>query len=80
MAPQNYKLSVIVPVYKSEASLSLLIDRLTPALKQLAMEFEVLLINDASPDGSWRDTVYYSILDDESNNWLGKTPSCAARI
>ena len=45
--------SVIVPVYNSEAILPALIKRLKPVLVALSCEFEVLLINDGSRDQSW---------------------------
>jgi len=46
-------LSVVVPVYNSEASLTLLIERLEPVLQALAAYFEVILVNDGSRDRSW---------------------------
>lgn len=46
-------LSVVVPVYRSAESLPLLVDRLEPALRDLGREFEVILVNDGSPDKSW---------------------------
>jgi glycosyltransferase involved in cell wall biosynthesis len=46
-------LSVIVPVYNSEAILPLLVQRLQPVLKTLAGEYELLLVNDGSRDQSW---------------------------
>jgi undecaprenyl-phosphate 4-deoxy-4-formamido-L-arabinose transferase len=52
MVPEQ-SLSVVVPVYNSEASLPLLIERLEPVLAAHAPSFEVVLVNDGSPDGSW---------------------------
>jgi undecaprenyl-phosphate 4-deoxy-4-formamido-L-arabinose transferase len=46
-------LSVVVPVYKSEASLPELLRQLEQVLPTIAREYEVLLVNDGSPDGSW---------------------------
>ena len=51
-------ISVVVPVYNSEATLGRLIDRLAPVLKAAAGEgargaFEVILVNDGSRDRSW---------------------------
>ncbi len=46
-------LSVVVPVYRSAESLPVLIDRLEPALRALGCAFEVILVNDGSPDQSW---------------------------
>ncbi|WP_221394577.1 glycosyltransferase family 2 protein [Dyadobacter sp. NIV53] len=44
------KLSVIIPVYNSEHSIRLLIDRLQAAL--VTVSFEIVLVNDNSRDGS----------------------------
>jgi glycosyltransferase involved in cell wall biosynthesis len=46
-------LSVVVPVYRSEKSLGTLVERLGPVLTDLADDFELILVNDGSPDGSW---------------------------
>ncbi|MGA2136057.1 MAG: glycosyltransferase family 2 protein [Bryobacteraceae bacterium] len=45
--------SVVVPVYNSAAGLHLLIERLEPVLTACARQFEVILVNDGSHDGSW---------------------------
>jgi len=46
-------LTVLVPVYNSEGSLRPLVERLEPVLRQLAVEFELILVDDASRDRSW---------------------------
>jgi len=46
-------ISVVVPVYNSEASLPPLIQRLEPVLKSASEDFEVILVNDGSRDRSW---------------------------
>ncbi len=46
-------ISVIVPVYGSEQTLRPLIERLRPVLEARGAAFEVILVNDASRDGSW---------------------------
>lgn len=46
-------LSVVVPVYNSENSLSELVARLEPVLPGLAGPFELILVNDGSGDRSW---------------------------
>lgn len=46
-------LSIVVPVYNSEASLRPLVDRLESALPQVASAYELILVNDGSRDGSW---------------------------
>ncbi len=47
-------LSVVIPVYNSEAILPSLVERLEPVLRGLTQDFELLLIDDSSRDGSWK--------------------------
>jgi undecaprenyl-phosphate 4-deoxy-4-formamido-L-arabinose transferase len=47
------KCSVVIPVYRSEKTLDFLIERLGAVLPTLADEYEVVLVNDGSPDDSW---------------------------
>ncbi len=46
-------ISVLVPVYRSEETLRPLTQRLLTVLEPLGAEFEIILINDGSPDRSW---------------------------
>jgi glycosyltransferase involved in cell wall biosynthesis len=46
-------LSVVVPVYNSEGSLTPLVERLVAVLPSAAAEWEILLIDDGSRDRSW---------------------------
>jgi glycosyltransferase involved in cell wall biosynthesis len=48
-----HSLSVVVSVYRSEGTLPTLVDRLRPVLAAVAREYEVVLVNDGSPDRSW---------------------------
>ena len=45
--------SVVIPVYNSERSLLLLVERLHAELPKLCSEYEIILVNDDSRDGSW---------------------------
>ena len=45
--------SVVVPIYRGEHTLEPLVTRLADVLPACAEEFEVLLVNDGSPDHSW---------------------------
>jgi glycosyltransferase involved in cell wall biosynthesis len=45
--------SIVIPVYNSEQSLPLLMERLHPVLTACCDHFEVILINDGSRDRSW---------------------------
>jgi glycosyltransferase involved in cell wall biosynthesis len=47
------KVSVVIPVYRSEASLELLVSRLVAVLEVLSRPFEIILVDDGSPDSSW---------------------------
>ena len=46
-------LSIVVPVYNSEKTLEKLVSRLQPVLSQAAANYEVILVDDGSPDDSW---------------------------
>lgn len=46
-------ISVVVPVYNSEATLPELVQRLERALPTVAKSYEVILVNDGSRDCSW---------------------------
>src|ERR1700739_1461749 len=47
------RISVVVPVYNSAAILPALVKELYAVLAGCAKEFELVLVNDASPDTSW---------------------------
>ncbi len=47
------QISVVVPVYRSEDNLDALVAELSAALAEAAIEHELILVNDGSPDGSW---------------------------
>ncbi|MBE3116355.1 glycosyltransferase family 2 protein, partial [Candidatus Bathyarchaeota archaeon] len=49
-----YACSVVVPVYNSESTLQELAARLEIVLKQLCSQYELILVNDGSPDQSWK--------------------------
>lgn len=51
LAPQ--RISVVIPVYRSETILPELVRRLEAVLGAIAENFELILVNDCSPDRSW---------------------------
>ena len=53
-------ISIIIPVYNGSETLPVLLSRLEPVLIQLAEDYEVLLVNDGSPDNSWDSIVQLS--------------------
>jgi undecaprenyl-phosphate 4-deoxy-4-formamido-L-arabinose transferase len=46
-------ISVVIPVYNSQDSLSILINRLEQAMTAARRDFEVIFVDDGSRDGSW---------------------------
>lgn len=46
-------LSIVIPVYRGEHLLVALVERIASTLPQIAENFEVILVNDGSPDNSW---------------------------
>jgi dolichol-phosphate mannosyltransferase len=50
----NPHISVISPVYKAEKIISELIRQLHENLATITNEYEIILVNDASPDNSWK--------------------------
>jgi len=45
---------MVIPVYRSQESLPLLTERLLAALGALDREFEIIYVDDCSPDDSWQ--------------------------
>lgn len=60
------EVSVVVPVYRSEQTLQELVTRISSALQEY--DFEIILVDDASGDGSWQKI---SSLAKENPNILG---------
>jgi Glycosyltransferases involved in cell wall biogenesis len=46
-------ISVVIPVYRAGGNLSVLLDRLTPALEAISTNFEIILVEDGGGDTSW---------------------------
>ncbi len=46
-------LSIVVPVYRGETLIEPLVARLSMSLPTFAEKYEIILVNDGSPDGSW---------------------------
>jgi len=49
----DVEISVVIPVYNSEDCLDELVKRLTNILDNLGKTYEIVLVNDCSPDNSW---------------------------
>ena len=53
--PENIRVeySIVIPVFKSSECLCELYDRLTRVFKKISPHYEVIFVDDASPDDSW---------------------------
>jgi len=49
----QFDLSIVVPVYRSEDCLDALVAAIAEALTPAGCDYEVVLVNDFSPDNSW---------------------------
>jgi len=47
------KFSIISPVYKAESILPILVKRIEDSMLKITTDFEIILIEDGSPDNSW---------------------------
>jgi dolichol-phosphate mannosyltransferase len=47
-------ISVVIPVYGSDDVLSELRERIVATVEKLTQEFEIIFVNDASPDNAWQ--------------------------
>jgi len=55
MSAQPVRLSVVVPVYMGRGFLSELYQRVKTSAESVFADFELILVNDASPDNAWPD-------------------------
>ncbi|MCI4624693.1 MAG: glycosyltransferase family 2 protein [Candidatus Magnetoovum sp. WYHC-5] len=54
MENKALSISVVVPVYGCDSCLDELCRRLTHTLADIAIDYEIILVNDSSPDNSWQ--------------------------
>ena len=48
------EISVVSPVYKAEKIIDELVKRLTIELNKITSAYEIILVEDGSPDNSWQ--------------------------
>jgi len=51
---KNDKISVVIPCYKCADFLAELYRRLVLCLEQITKDFEIVFVNDASPEKDWQ--------------------------
>lgn len=47
------KISVVIPCYRSEHTIEGVVEEITATMKQRPVEYEIILVNDCSPDNVW---------------------------
>ncbi|HCC30675.1 MAG TPA: hypothetical protein DEQ03_11575, partial [Marinilabiliales bacterium] len=52
---QPIKISVVSPVYRAEKIIPELVKQLLAELSKITPDFEIILVEDASPDNSWNE-------------------------
>lgn len=60
---QNVHISVVSPVYKAENIVAELVKQVREAISSITEDFEIILVNDASPDASWDKIVAECVID-----------------
>ncbi|MEZ8169575.1 glycosyltransferase family 2 protein [Vibrio tasmaniensis 1F-187] len=48
------KLSIVIPVYRSQLFVEKTVNEIIPYVSQITHDYEIILVNDGSPDDSWR--------------------------
>ena len=59
----NVHISIVSPEYKGELMVEALVSRLKSSLSSITEDFEIILVNDASPDGTWEEIRRQCALD-----------------
>lgn len=52
---ENIKLSIVSPVYRAEKMVSELVRRIVENVETITSDYEIILVNDSSPDNSWAE-------------------------
>ena len=52
MRQNNMKLAIVIPTYNEGKTLPSLIDRLVEQVKHIVDEFNIVIVDDSSPDGT----------------------------
>ena len=64
-------ISIVVPAYRSRESLPILLTRIEAVLGGLDREFEVIVVDDCSPDDTWQVLKQLKA----ERDWLAHRPS-----
>lgn len=61
--PNNVEISVVIPAYRCEMFIEEIYGRLVKTLEKIAASFEIIFINDGSPENDWEVIKKLSIAD-----------------
>ena len=50
----NIQISIVSPVYRAEKMVHMLVERIVKSVATVTDRYEIILVNDASPDASWQ--------------------------
>ena len=50
----NIQISIVSPVYRAEKMVHMLVERIVKSVATITDRYEIILVNDASPDASWQ--------------------------
>ena len=53
--PPEIHLSIVSPVYRGEGIINELVERITKAVSAITDNYEIVLVEDHSPDRSWQE-------------------------
>lgn len=63
MIGKTPEISVVSPVYKAETLIAELVERLQRAMATITPEYEIILVDDGSPDTSWEEITRACVAD-----------------
>jgi glycosyltransferase involved in cell wall biosynthesis len=55
MTLHSIQFSIVSPVYKAEGMVQLLVNRIVNSVSLISSNFEIILVDDGSPDSSWKE-------------------------
>ncbi|MGB6038202.1 MAG: glycosyltransferase, partial [Cryomorphaceae bacterium] len=57
-------ISVVSPVYRAEGVIPALVSKIQASLESITKDYEIILVNDSSPDDSWGEILKEAQKDD----------------
>jgi polyisoprenyl-phosphate glycosyltransferase len=57
VAETQIQISIVVPVYRAQDTLQLLVERISSTMEEVGIRYEIILVDDGSPDDSWHTII-----------------------